>query len=60
MDIINKPVLHKTYGEGKICEVTDQVVTVHFADTEKRFVFPDAFREHLILSDAEAGNMSRK
>ncbi len=52
MDIINKPVLHKTYGEGKICEVTDQVVTVHFADTEKRFVFPDAFREHLILSDA--------
>ena len=52
MDIINKPVLHKTFGKGKICDITDQVVTVHFANQEKKFVFPDAFREHLILSDA--------
>lgn len=51
MDLMNRTVRHELFGEGTIVQWDDAVVSVQFGSTEKKFVFPDAFREHLILTD---------
>jgi hypothetical protein len=56
MNIINKTVRHKTFGEGKVCEVNESFVSVQFGSRVRKFIFPDAFREYLILVE----NQSRK
>lgn len=51
MDLIGLPIEHKAFGNGVIENVTDGVVTVRFRETEKKFVYPDAFKNHLVLRD---------
>jgi hypothetical protein len=53
MDITNKTVNHKTFGKGKIFGLKDNIITVDFGSETKKFIFPDAFREHLFLSDEQ-------
>lgn len=52
--MLNKTVRHKTFGSGTICEMAEDIVTVRFGSQERRFPYPDAFREHLVLSEATA------
>jgi hypothetical protein len=54
MDIINKTVQHKNFGRGKICELRDNIVCVQFGASVKKFVFPDAFREFLVLTEKQS------
>ncbi len=54
MDIVNKVVRHDTYGKGKICEVKDDIITIQFDSTEKSFIYPDAFKEHLFLTEKKS------
>lgn len=49
MDIIGQTIEHKEFGNGVIENVADGVVTVQFRETEKKFVYPDAFKTHLVL-----------
>ncbi len=51
MDLIDKRVRHKVFGVGKICELRDDVVAVQFGSEVKKFVFPDAFKEYLIMTE---------
>ena len=57
MDLANIPVKHKVFGEGSICECDESTVSVSFGSGIKKFIFPDAFRNHLILTDAKGKNM---
>ena len=41
--VVGAAVLHKKYGEGTIRDVTDGVMTVTFAEGDKRFPYPYAF-----------------
>ncbi len=54
MDIVKKTVRHKTFGKGEICELRDDIITVIFDSTVRKFVFPDAFREHLFLTETQS------
>lgn len=54
MDIVNKAVQHNTYGKGKICELKDNIISVQFGQTVKKFIFPDAFREYLFLIENQS------
>jgi hypothetical protein len=56
MDLKNKTVLHKFYGEGNISELEDNIIYVKFGSNVKKFVFPDVFKNHLSLTD----NKSKK
>lgn len=51
MDLSDIPVLHKVFGKGSICECDEDTVSVSFGSGIKKFIFPDAFRNHLILTD---------
>ena len=36
-------VMHKSFGEGKIIQIEQNYITVHFLDKDRKFIFPDAF-----------------
>ena len=56
MDLINKQVLHKTFGKGSIVDCSDSYVVVQFKSGKKEFVYPDAFERYLTLVDKKASN----
>lgn len=60
MDIINKTVRHKLYGEGEVCKLKDNIVSVNFKNEVRKFIFPDVFREHLSFDDPVAGHYIEK
>jgi len=43
MDLLNKRVTHKTFGEGNIVEQDDSFITIDFNNDLRKFVYPDAF-----------------
>ena len=51
MEYHRQVIKHKTFGRGVITALTDSTVTVAFPEQEKKFVFPDAFKDFLVLQD---------
>lgn len=56
MDINGQAVKHNKFGSGIVTDLTTKIITVCFSEGEKKFVYPDAFREYLVLKDK---NMQR-
>lgn len=54
MNILNKTVRHRTYGEGTICSFEDNVVAVRFGTAVKKFIYPDAFKDYLTITESES------
>ncbi len=53
MKLLNEQVKHDMFGKGSVVEYTDSYIEVDFQDGKKKFVFPDAFGEHLILQNSK-------
>lgn len=51
MDLIGKIVSHKKFGDGVITYLEGNILKVSFGDHEKKFIFPDAFRNFLAFKD---------
>lgn len=49
MQVIGETISHAIFGEGIISEKTDRMITVTFSVGKKKFLFPDAFENHLVL-----------
>ena len=47
----NLEVNHKSFGKGTVVSHRDKYMTVRFANTQKIFVYPDAFENFLTLAD---------
>lgn len=60
MDLINKKVMHKTFGTGKVVKYDDSYIRVGFPSGKKLFVFPDAFGKYLTLVDKRAASFVEK
>jgi len=56
MDLMNKQVIHKSFGGGIVIENTDSYIKVSFASGIKSFVFPYAFGSYLTLNDKETND----
>jgi hypothetical protein len=54
MDLAKQTVRHKIFGKGEILEENKNLITVQVGSGIKKFIFPDAFRGHLILTDAQS------
>lgn len=54
MNLIDKKVMHKSFGKGNIVDQDDEFVTIDFDKETKKFVFPDAFGKFLKLKDDSA------
>ena len=51
MNIENLKVKHKAFGEGVVCAMNGNYITVKFEQTQKIFVYPDIFEKFLTLAD---------
>lgn len=51
MQIVGEIVLHEKFGEGKVSDKADRILTILFPVGEKKFYFPDAFEKHLTLKN---------
>lgn len=54
MNLIDKEVLHKSFGKGSIVDQDDEFITIDFDKETKKFIFPDAFGTFLKLKDESA------
>lgn len=58
MDLINKKVVHGTFGEGNIVNHSGKYLKVDFAKVgPKKFVYPDVFQKYMKLVDQEVANV---
>lgn len=53
MNLIDKKVTHKVFGEGNIVDYNGTSIEVSFAAENKKFIYPDAFAKFLTLHDSE-------
>lgn len=53
INLIDKKVTHKVFGEGSVARCDDSVIEIKFATESKLFVFPDVFGTHLQVHDAK-------
>lgn len=60
MDLIDKEVVHKSFGKGSIVEQDDSFITINFETVSKKFIYPDAFGAHLTLEDQDAAKVLKK
>ena len=54
-----KIVIHKTFGEGKIISLKDNLLTVKFSEKESVFIFPECFEGVLTTTDKELESYSK-
>jgi hypothetical protein len=54
MDIIGLLVEHATFGVGYIAGITDGIMMIQFSKEQKRFLYPSAFENHLVIVDEKA------
>ena len=52
MDLTKLKVAHKVFGEGVIVSYENPYITVSFSKGDKKFKYPMAFDEHLIMKDS--------
>ncbi len=53
MDLQGQKVVHQFFGAGTITEQDGQYFTVTFAEGDKKFAYPDSFRQFLKLENKE-------
>ena len=53
MDLLHAIILHQVFGRGEIVEQDGEMISVTFAKPygKKKFLFPEAFQQHLSLED---------
>ena len=53
MELLHAIVHHKTFGQGEVMDVGDDVIIISFSKPygKKKFLFPTAFYQHLALED---------
>lgn len=56
MNLINKKITHKVFGEGNIVDHDDSIITIDFNKEIKKFVYPDAFGRFITLNDRNTAN----
>ena len=59
-DLIDKQVIHKIFGKGKVVKYRDSYIGIDFPSGNKKFVFPDAFGTYLMLTDQKMARMVQK
>ncbi|MGI6182185.1 MAG: hypothetical protein ACOYIE_08930, partial [Agathobaculum sp.] len=52
MELIGRALRHTTFGKGVVTGCKGNILTVCFADGDKKFLYPDAFADYLTLKDS--------
>ena len=51
MKLVGQTVSHPEFGDGTVTALEKNIVTVSFADAEKKFLYPDAFDKFLTMKN---------
>lgn len=51
MNLLGQLVKHKKFGKGVITDFSNNIVTVCFAESQKLFLYPDAFSKYLTFNN---------
>ena len=54
LNLVNEKVMHKVFGEGEVLSHENNIVEVAFTNENKKFVYPDAFEQHLVMTNKTA------
>ncbi|NMB26833.1 MAG: malate synthase, partial [Tissierellia bacterium] len=57
MNLVDKKVIHETFGKGSVVNYNDNYIKIDFESGAKRFVFPDVFGKYMTLVDPKAANL---
>lgn len=57
MSLVNKKVLHNTFGEGKVVSYDDAYIKINFDKGPKSFIFPDVFKKYIKIMDEKAAKL---
>ncbi len=57
MDLVNKEVVHGTFGKGNVINYDDSYININFESGEKKFSFPDVFKDYITFVDEEANDI---
>lgn len=60
MDLLNKEVMHKSFGKGNVIKFDDLYIEINFESGDKQFVFPDAFKKYISFVDKKATDLVNK
>ena len=60
MDLVNEKVMHKTFGEGDVIALNDLYIKINFKTGDKKFVFPDVFKNYITFIDQNATDIVNK
>lgn len=60
INLNNKEVIHKTFGKGNVVNYDDSYISINFESGDKKFVFPDVFKDHVTFVDQKATNSVKK
>ncbi|MBU5594131.1 malate synthase [Amphibacillus sp. MSJ-3] len=60
MNLINKEITHKVFGQGNIVDHDESFITIDFDDEIKKFVYPDAFGSFITLKDRDVAKSLKK
>lgn len=60
MSLVNKKVVHNTFGEGKIVSYDDAYIKINFKSGTKKFIFPDVFKKYIKLLDESGKKIVKK
>lgn len=60
LNLVDKKVTHKVFGEGKVLSQNGDVVEIGFNTENKKFIYPDAFDKYLVVHDAMSANVLKK
>lgn len=60
MDLVNKKVMHETFGKGNVINYDDSYIKINFKSGDKKFSFPDVFKRYITFNDEKATNLVNK
>ena len=60
MNLVNKEVIHETFGKGNITDHNDSYIKINFGSDEKKFVYPDVFKTYIKFTDKKANDHVEK
>lgn len=60
VDFINQKVIHETFGKGNVVNYDDSYISINFKSGDKKFSFPEAFKEYVTFIDEKATSLVNK
>lgn len=60
MNLVDKKVIHKTFGKGNVVKYDDSYIKIGFESGVKKFIFPDVFAKYVTFVDQKATHLVGK